>query len=319
MMKPRLSGNPLIARLGKARRLLLAGAGGGCDIYCALPIYLALANSECEIHLANLTFSNLYGVSGESPVPALTTINADSKGPQSYFPERTLCEWLTTKGYSPSLHCLHRVGAKPIAEAYDYLQQQYAFDAVVLVDGGTDSLMRGDEAGLGTPQEDMASLAAVHGLDAELKLLMCIGFGVDTFHGVCHAHFLEAVAEFTRQDAFGGAFSLTRDMPEAQQYIEAVVHLSQKQQGRESIVNTSIAAAVAGEFGNVHSCERTKGSELWINPLMSMYWAFDLDAVAQRSLYLDAIRDTESYTDLTKAIDQFRHGTTVKPWQEMPV
>ncbi|MFF7988525.1 hypothetical protein ACFZDG_01885 [Kitasatospora xanthocidica] len=36
--------------------------------------------------------------------------------------------------------------------------------AVLLVDGGTDILMRGDEAGLGTPEEDMASLAAVAGL-----------------------------------------------------------------------------------------------------------------------------------------------------------
>ena len=32
-------------------------------------------------------------------------------------------------------------------------------DTLVLVDGGTDSLMRGDEEGLGTPHEDIASLA----------------------------------------------------------------------------------------------------------------------------------------------------------------
>ncbi|MFC6933743.1 DUF1152 domain-containing protein [Actinomadura yumaensis] len=54
-------------------------------------------------------------------------------------------------------------------------------DAVVLVDGGTDILLRGDEAGLGTPEEDMASLAAVRGLDVPEKIVVSLGFGVDSY------------------------------------------------------------------------------------------------------------------------------------------
>jgi len=38
---------------------------------------------------------------------------------------------------------------------------------------------------LGTPEEDIASIAAVHQLQLDTKLLVCLGFGVDTFHGVC--------------------------------------------------------------------------------------------------------------------------------------
>lgn len=38
-------------------------------------------------------------------------------------------------------------------------------DAVVLVDGGTDIMLRGDESALGTPVEDVTSMAAVAGLD----------------------------------------------------------------------------------------------------------------------------------------------------------
>ena len=41
------------------------------------------------------------------------------------------------------------------------LIEQLQLDTIILVDGGTDSLMRGDEAKLGTPEEDMASIAAV--------------------------------------------------------------------------------------------------------------------------------------------------------------
>jgi hypothetical protein len=52
------------------------------------------------------------------------------------------------------------VGVRPLRAAYAKLAEHLDLDAVVLVDGGTDILMRGDEAGLGTPADDMTSLAA---------------------------------------------------------------------------------------------------------------------------------------------------------------
>lgn len=99
--------------------------------------------------------------------------------------------------------------------------KQLNIDTVVLIDGGADSLMCGDEAGLGTPQEDMASIIAVNELTVERKLLACLGFGVDYFHGVCHAHFLEAVAELTRTNGYLGMFSILGEMLEAQLYRDA--------------------------------------------------------------------------------------------------
>ncbi|MFG2682134.1 FAD-dependent monooxygenase [Streptomyces sp. NPDC048392] len=41
----------------------------------------------------------------------------------------------------------------------------HRIDAVVLVDGGTDTMLRGDEAGLGPPEEDLTSVAALAALD----------------------------------------------------------------------------------------------------------------------------------------------------------
>ncbi len=38
-------------------------------------------------------------------------------------------------------------------EVYEALAKELQMDAIVLVDGGTDSLMQGDEEGLGTPME----------------------------------------------------------------------------------------------------------------------------------------------------------------------
>src|SRR6185295_13843138 len=105
--------------------------------------------------------------------------------------------------------------------AYQHLARELNLDTVILVDGGTDSLMRGDEEGLGTPQEDMASIAAVDELDIPRKFLVCLGFGVDSYHGVCHSHVLESIADLIRAGGYLGAFSLTLDMPIVQKFIDA--------------------------------------------------------------------------------------------------
>ena len=54
-----LSAPPLFAALAPARRVLIAGAGGGFDVYAGLPLALALWHSGVEVHLANLSFSEL--------------------------------------------------------------------------------------------------------------------------------------------------------------------------------------------------------------------------------------------------------------------
>ncbi len=78
--------------------------------------------------------------------------------------------------------------------------------------------------------------------------------------------------------------------------------------------------AVDGEYGDVHRTHRTKGGKLWINPLMNMYWGFDLSAVAQRSLYLPAVKRTKSIWDVNAVIEAFRmHQVEAKPWQDIPV
>src|SRR5262249_47943656 len=153
--------------------------------------------------------------------PALARVTADSDGSTYYFPERYLCEWFRRCGEEVAVYCFERTGVQPLRLGYRGLVEELQLDAIVLVDGGTDSLMRGDEVGLGTPHENMASIAAVDDIAVERKMLACLGFGIDYFHGVCHAHFLEAVAELTRAGACLGTFSLLPDMPEVKLYRDA--------------------------------------------------------------------------------------------------
>jgi len=53
--------------------------------------------------------------------------------------------------------------------AYETLVKILQIDAIILCDGGTDSVMFGDECGLGTPTEDMASIASVHQVAVKKK------------------------------------------------------------------------------------------------------------------------------------------------------
>ncbi|MBV9849399.1 MAG: DUF1152 domain-containing protein [Armatimonadetes bacterium] len=310
---------PFFDAVADAETILLAGAGGGYDIFCGLPLYFGLRSRGKTVHLANLSFSRLYATKGKRLGTALVEVTADIQSALPYFPELHLARWLKKQGEPGVIYGIDRTGARPIAEAYRTLQERLKPDAVILVDGGTDSLMRGDEAGLGTPEEDIASIAAVDALDVPAKLLVCLGFGVDTFHGVCHAQFLEAVAEITRAGGFLGAWSLTREMPEVQRYIEAVDYVQGIMFNNPSIVSSSIVSAIEGRFGDHHRVYRTEGSQLFINALMTLYWSFRLDPVARRILYLDQIRDTETGHDLSHAIGVFYTLHDSKPWVDLPM
>jgi len=308
---------PIFKQLNQATNILLAGAGGGYDIFCGLPLYFALRNAGKQVHLANLSFSFLSPLEKRLS-PAMLTVTADTQGYVDYFPELYLCQWFQTQGESVPIYCFERTGVQPLLESYQTLVDHLNLDTVILVDGGTDSLMRGDEAGLGTPNEDITSIAAVHNLAVTHKLLICLGFGVDRYHGVCHAQFLEAVAELSRDGGYLGMFSLLEEMDEVQQYRAATEYVFQQMPNHISIVSSSILSALAGHYGNHHATRRTMGSRLWINPLMSVYWAFQLTQVAERVLYLESIQNSSTYEDVIRAITIFRRQYPIRPWEDIP-
>jgi hypothetical protein len=196
--------------------------------------------------------------------------------------------------------------------------QALGLDAIVLVDGGTDVLLRGDEVGLGTPSEDMASLAAVAAIDVPTRVVSCVGFGIDAYHGVCHANWLENVAALAAGGAFLGATALLERMPEVRLYVDAVNAAEMTTPQRPSIVNGSIVSAIEGHFGDYHRNPRTQSSKLFINPLMSFLWAFDLVAVARRNLYLDRLKNTETIRQVQLAIERFRETVNCRVWEAIP-
>jgi hypothetical protein len=310
----------LFAALAPARRVLIAGAGGGFDIYAGLPLALSLAASGKEVHLANLTFSSLDEVDhGDWAAPGVARITATSKGSETYFPERTLARWLTGREQlTPVVYAVNPDGVQPLRAVYRSLIKRHDIDAVVLVDGGTDILMRGDEDGLGTPAEDMASLAAVAGIEVPIRLVVSLGFGIDSYHGVSHAHVLENIAALDRAGAYLGALSIPWQSPEGSAYLDAVSHAALHTPQYPSIVNGQIAAAVRGEFGDQHFTTRTGGAELFINPLMAVYFSFDLMGLYRQLQYRHALERTKSRLQVGLAIERHREGITARERRALP-
>ncbi len=308
----------LFSRLESARSVLIAGAGGGFDVFAGLPLALSLLSEGKQVSFANLSFTYLGGTSAPWLAPHVAAVGPDCEGCDEYFPERVLARWLRSRELPSTVYAFEKVGVQPLRAAYRAVCDKVQPDAVVLVDGGTDILMFGDEAGLGTPAEDMTSLCAVSKLEGPARYVACIGFGVDSYHGVCHAHFLENVATLERDGAYLGAFSVPRASHEGAEFLDAIAACQRATPRRPSIVNGSIAAAIAGQFGDVQFTTRTEQSELFINPLMGLYFTFLLDGLVARSLYLDRLEPTQTIFEVALQIEAFLEGRNARPYRAIP-
>src|SRR5947209_1449165 len=129
---------PFFAELEDARTVLLAGAGGGFDVFCGLPLYFGLREAGKQVHLANLSFSHLEAASGRHLAPAALEVTADSVVTAGYFPEYHLCRWFRSRGEDVPVYCFDRTGVQPLLDAYRAVVADLQPDTIILVDGGTD-------------------------------------------------------------------------------------------------------------------------------------------------------------------------------------
>jgi hypothetical protein len=63
---------------------------------------------------------------------------------------------------------------------------------------------------------------------------------------------------------------------------------------------------------------RTAGTPLFVNPLMTMYFTFDLAGLAAHSLYLDRIRTTDDMLQVSHVIERFRDEIEPRPRVPFP-
>lgn len=294
--------------LSPAKTVLIAGCGGGYDVLSGLPLYFALRRQDKNVLLANLSFTSLNSKTGSkgSYCEMCVKVSHDSKvklEQNDYFPEFYLSRWFWEKFKEdvPVYTFWREIGVHQLSAAYKKICSENKVDALVLVDGGTDSLMFGLEERMGTPVEDQTSIVAANSVSSvPIKLLTCIGFGVDSFHGVSHGLFLENVATLERNGGYLGCFSVSRHSIEGQLYHEGYKAVAKCMQ--PSIVSASITDAMQGHFGNYHSTSRTGRSKLFINPLMPVYWCFELVKLVGEIPYAAELLMTKSATEVMKVI-----------------
>ncbi len=313
---------PFFEQLTDSQNILVAGAGGGFDIYSGIPIYLNLKQQGKNVILGNLSFTWLSETTAEQVWPYCYKIkinDMDLSG-RNYFPELYLCQYLEMQGIHPDMYAFEISGVMPLTRAYQYLIKEHKIDTIILVDGGTDSLMFGDEQTLGTPMEDICSMAAVYNTGIDKQYLLSVGFGIDHFHGVSHYRFLENVAELAKEGGYLGLFQITKEMTEGKKLSELVAHANKRMHHHQSIVANSIVSALDGEYGDYHRTNRTRGSELWINPLMTIYWAFELQSIIAKNRYYEMVKDTEDITQLHVRFSSFRKQLKeIRRNKQMPI
>ena len=294
--------------LSPAKTVLIAGCGGGYDVLSGLPLYFNLCRQGKSVLLSNLSFTSLYGAVPNAKkycdmcIKVTHNMEADVKF-EKYFPEYYLSQWFWEKFQEdvPVYAFGREIGVQQLGKAYQKICSEHKVDAIVLVDGGTDSVMFGFEERMGTPVEDQTSIAAVHSVSSvPIKLLACLGFGVDTYHGVSHGLFLENVATLEKTGGYLGCFSVSQHSLEGQLYHEGYQAVAKCMQ--PSIVSASITDAMQGHFGNHHSTTRTGNSKLFINPLMPVYWSFNLAKVVDQIPYAEKLLSTKSATDVMRVI-----------------
>lgn len=310
---------PNLEELSRCRNLLLVGIGSGFDLFCALPLYFELTARGQRVHLANVSYQqNLAGAPGTQRLtPRLVGLTAACKGPAACFPEVYLSQWFREKQRQDvPVWYFEMTGVRPLLEDYRALVKHLGVDGILLIDGGIDSLVRGDETSMATVLEDALSLAAVSCLgNVRLRQLVCLGFGAE--QEVDHAQAFESIAALAREGAFLGSCSLTRQMASYQKYEEAVAWTHRQPGQSPSVINASVVSAVNGRFGDFHLTEKTRGSRLWISPLMPMYWFFDVQAVANRNLFLSTLLGTNTYDEAVRVFTTWVQSRKQRP--EIPI
>ena len=309
---------PFFQHLEPTGTILLVGCGGGADFLSAIPIAAWLSRKGKRVILGNVSFHRLADACTDRVGPIGWIVDQDCSR-LAHFPEKVLQPWLVSKGYAEAFVGYGRCGVILMRESLQATVDRFGVDALVTVDGGTDSVAKGDEFDISTIEEDAVSVVAGSMVDVPVRLHACLGFGIDAFHGVCHHSFLENTSELIRTGGFLGCGGVVRESEEGQAFLEASAILDKELPKSPSVVATSIAAALEGEFGNVHRTAKTAGSDMFINPLMTTYWTYDLDLLAQAMGFGEALKRTRSWPDAEAVIRSYHRTVKRRPQVALPL
>lgn len=306
-------------KLESANTILIVGAGGGSDVLCGLPLYYTFLKQGKKVHLANLTHTDFKTI-GEYADPIIldsVLLGATSiiKKPSTNYVEGYLSQYFKVAlNEDKTIWMFNRTHVQELKRAFERLVEHLKVDAIVLVDGGIDSIMQGDEEGSGTMFEDTLTLAATKDLKIP-KILACIGFGTEVEEGVSHYRALENISNIIKQGGFHGNCSLVDYMNSFKFYKAGCEYVWRQPGHKRSHISTRIIPAAQGEFGNIHTyalgTEDEVLPEIFVSPLMNLYWFFEADAAVYNNQIITHIEGVGNfYETIQTAVPRIKQINT---------
>jgi len=313
---------PLSIRHGS--RVLIAGAGGGFDVFCGLPIAFELEQKGCSTHFASFSFTDLRKVcDGRAHSTGLLEVTSRSTLSEGdYFPESYICRWYRAERNAiVSVWCLPQRGVVPTLASYDWLVEHLGIDVVICIDGGIDGIFRGDEHDLATPSMDSISVIATALCKAAQRIYACAAFGVEGAEGrVSHAQGLQRIAEYSRHGSFLGVGAIVNQSSAGAEFLRVLNDLVQRLSPlRQSVVLNSLRASLLGQFGHLTVHVKTSDRQPWISPLTQLIWYLDARAVAEGKLFFADARHSQTVSQVADSIDRHREASGVAPYQSIPI
>ena len=137
-------------KLDSAKSILIVGAGGDQNILCGIPLYYTFLKQGKNVHLANLTHTDLKNIHQHAdPIvlePNVLGANSIIKLPSQNYVEGYLSQFFKeTLNQDKIVWMLNKTNVQDLKKAFEKLIAHLEVDAIVLVDGGIDSIMTGNE------------------------------------------------------------------------------------------------------------------------------------------------------------------------------
>ena len=281
---------------------IIAGCGGGYDLFCGLSFYHELFNkhNQNNIILINYSFTEKEIINNSHNCKKLidkcyvidhTQIN-DQK--YDYFPEHYLSKCLNKKIYMlidyPTINQIIDSYKSIIADSIGDINLIDQLN-IYLVDGGSDSLMTGKEKELGTPVEDIMHMKAVHELklnNLNINKYLCIlGANVDVGHLILVNDINDRIKHLENKCLISKKI-LQKGNDDTKFYID----IFEKCNPRNSIVNSLIIASILGHRGYYtpeHLKTRFTDSIVDLSEMTCTFYIFDLNGVIEENIYYQQI------------------------------
>ncbi len=297
----------LLDKIRNKNNILIAGIGGGFDVYGGLPLYYTLNKLGKNIVFANYSFAdfNVAIVQGQAQVinSSLLIANPEFTENISYYPEGYLAKFLKL-GFgsgSPPVYVFAKTGTNPLLASYQYIIETHKIDMIILIDGGVDSVNTGFETGHGTIIEDTITIAAVSRIEDIEKVVMCIGFGTEVEEDICGYNVLMNMSNLIKNNSFIGSCSLVKESNSYIVYKNACIYAFEMQgYQKTSHIHRRIIPAIEGEFGDFHMTDEDLVTEIFISPFMSICWFFKFEGLFLYNKILPHVSDSVSFYDVVQ-------------------